>query len=346
MPLYQETPYSITPNPTGDNGPAIRSALLAGYRWIQINGPICPISTKIDLHRPTDKYPYHGTVIEPGPGIEKVTVDSTGIGRNPNVPSDPSYAAIDYQGNVRPGSYLTSQAYVNQLEIFVGDSSVYTNGDWIVISDASTNFAAMPLPLDGPMEVRQVLFVNPGRLTINRALKREHPNGAIVAKVTPIRNVLIRGLEFTGNSAVGVHLHYAQNCTISTITSTNWRGRALVLLDNGGENNLVLDCYCTGTEAGGGPTQNAWGVVAEGQDNSMLVNCGGERCGNGSSLNYCIDTLAINARAQLNNCNVNPHFASIRSGFIRPRTGSPLIIDTNISDDCVDCFILNKQPFA
>lgn len=345
MNAYPDTPYIFTPNADLDNGIRLRSILLAGYRWIQINGPLCPIATRVPLNKP-DGTPAHDLVIEPAPGIEKVTIDPSGIGRNPNAPSDPSYAAFDYQGKVLPASYLVREAYLNQSELFVADPAKYAPGDWIVISDASTNFDAMPLPLDGPMEVRQVLRVSSGSIIVNRALKRGHPNGAIVALCTPIRNVYIRGLEFTGNCAVGVHLHYAQHCVVQDITSKAWRGRVLVLIDNGGENNTVLDCYCTGTEPGVGPTQNAWGVVMEGQDSSRMINCGGELCGNGSAMNYCIDSVSISARARRCNVNVGNYTSSLRCGFLRPRTELPLILDSVTTDNCTECYIFEKQPFS
>ena len=344
MSIYSSTPYVFTPNPNADNGPQIRSILKAGYRWLQINGAVCPIGTTVLLNR-EDNWPYSGQIIEPAPGIDKVTIDCSGVGRNPDQPSDPSYAAIDYQGNVRPGSYLTTPAYVNTTQIFVGDSSKFTNGEWVVISDASTDFPNMPLPLDGPMEVRQVIYVLSDSLIVNRVIKRDHPQGAIVAKCTPIQNVYIRNLEFTGNAAVGLHMHYAQHCVIDGITSSNWTGRSMLLIDNGGEYNTILNSYCTGTEPGLGPTQNAWGVVVEGQDSTRMINSGGERCGNGSSMNYCIDTVSVNARARLNNVNVNPNFGSIRSGFIRPRIGSPVVLDWIIGADCVDCYVVAPQPF-
>ncbi|WP_232965750.1 hypothetical protein [Pseudomonas palleroniana] len=322
------------------------SALLdAGYLWLQINGDICPIGTPVLLNR-SDGWPYHGAIIEPAPGFEKVTIDVSGVGRNPNEPTDPSYAGIDYQGNVRPGSYLTAPAYVNTTQIFVDDTSPYTNGSWIVISDASTDFNTYPMPLDGPMEVRQVIYVLADSLIVNRVIKRDHPVNAIVALCDPIRNVYIRNLEFTGNAAVGLHMHYAQHCIIEKITSVDWTGRCMLLLDNGGENNLILDSYCSGTEPGVGPEQNAWGVVVEGQDSTRIVNSGGELCGNGAAMTYSIDTVFVGTRARENNVNAAVTFACIRSGFLKPKTEDPLILDTYISDDSIDCYIVEPQPFS
>lgn len=339
MTLHVDTPYVFTPSLSRDNGPQMRSILQAGYRWIQINGDKLRLDSTVPFNK-SDGTPIHGLVLEPAPGIEKVTVDPTGIGRNPNVPSDPSYAAFDYQGGVTPASYLTREAFLNQNELFVGDASKYTNGDWIVISDASTNFEVMPLPLDGPMEVRQVLRVLGSSIVIKDALKTGHPNGAIVAKVTPIREVYVRGLEFTGNCAVGLHMHYAQNCVWQDITSVNWKGRVMALMDNGGSNNLIIDSYCTGTEPGSGADQNAWGVVMEGQDGSKMVRCGGELCGNGSAMNYCIDSVSVAARAKQCNVNVGVYTKSLRSGFLSPETSAPLILDTYIGADCTDGYIV------
>lgn len=340
----QQQPYIFTPNPVADNGPAIRSALLAGYRRIWINGSSCPIGTTVTMNNPIDFTPYHGTVIEPAPGISKVNIDASGIGRNQNDLTDTHYSAFDYQGNVKAASYLTSSASINSTQIFVADSTKYTNGDWIVISDNSTSPSTYLYPVDGPMEVRQVLYVLTGSIIVDKAFKRSHPVNAIVAICTPIRDLFFRGLEFAGDCTVGLHAHFAQSCTFSNITSVNWTGRCMLLVDYGGSNNLLVDSYCTGTTPGAGPGQNAWGVVVEGQDSTHIVNCGGEKCGNGTAMNYSIDTISFNAQARLNNVNVNPNFGSIRSGFIRPRTASPIIADWVIGQDCVDCYVFEPQP--
>jgi len=344
MSIYSDTPYVFTPDPNVDNGPQIRSILLAGYRWLQINGTECPIGTTVLLNR-DDNWPYSGQIIEPAPGIDKVTIDVSGIGRNPLDPTDPSYAAIDYQGNVRPGSYLTAPAYVNTTEISVADTSPYTNGSWIVISDASTDFDTYPMPLDGPMEVRQVIYVLANSLIINRVIKRDHPENAIVALCEPIKNVYIRNLEFTGDCAVALHMHYAQQCVIENITSSDWAGRTLLLLDNGGEYNTILNSYCTGTEAGTEDDQNTWGVVVEGQDSTRIINSGGENCGVGQGMNYCIDTVSVNAMARFNTVNVGVYTSSIRSGLLRPQVASPLVLDSVITDDCENCYIVEPIQF-
>lgn len=344
MAIYADTPYVFTPDPNADNGPQIRSIMKAGYRWLQINGTKCPIGTTVLLNR-DDNWPYSGQIIEPAPGIDKVTIDCTGIGRNPESPSDPSYAAIDYEGNVRPGSYLTAIAHVNTTQIFVADTSPYINGSWIVISDASIDFNTYKMPLDGPMEVRQVIYVLADSLIVNRVIKREHPVNAIVALFDPIKNVYIRNLEFTGNCAVGLHMHYAQHCVIENITSVDWTGRCMLLLDNGGEYNTILNSYCTGTDPGIEGDQNTWGVVVEGQDSTRIINSGGENCGVGQGMNYCIDTVSINAIGALNTVNVGVYTASIRSGLLRPQVASAGIFNTIVTADCEDCYIVDPIYF-
>ncbi len=344
MAIYVDTPYVFTPNPDADNGPQIQSILKAGYRWLQINGTQCPIGTTVLLNR-DDQWPYSGQIIEPAPGIDKVTIDVSGIGRNPVEPTDPSYAAFDYEGNVRAGSYLTATAYVNTTQIFVADTTPYTNGSWIVISDASTDFDTYPMPLDGPMEVRQVIYVLADSLIVNRVIKRQHPENAIVALCDPIKNVYIRNLEFTGNCTVGLHMHYAQHCVVENITSVDWTGRCMLLLDNGGEYNTIINSYCIGTEPGIEDEQSAWGVVVEGQDSTRIINSGGEQCGVGQGMNYCIDTVSVNAMGRFNTVNVGVYTASIRSGLLRPQVASPVILNTVITDDCEDCYIVEPIPF-
>ncbi|WP_223815879.1 hypothetical protein [Pseudomonas chlororaphis] len=116
-------------------------------------------------------WPYGGQIIEPAPEIDKVTIDCSGVGQNPHLPSDPSYAAIDYEGNIRLGSYLTVTAHVNTTQVFVVDTTPYTNGSWIVILDASTDFNVYTMPLDGPIEVRRVIYVLADSLITNRVVK-------------------------------------------------------------------------------------------------------------------------------------------------------------------------------
>lgn len=345
MSIYPSTPYVITPDPESDNGPAIISALAQGNRWIQIDGTSCPIGTRVDLND-TAGQPYHGVIIEPAPGISKVTIDSSGVGRSPTDPTNPSFAAIDYEGWVRPASYMTVAATAGANMIEVADITKYSNGQWIVISSNNTNFPVQPLPTDGPMEVRQIIARRGGTLTLDRVLKRDAPLGSVVATVRPIQNVYIRDLEFTGNSTIGLHMHYAQHCTVERITSSDWSGRCMLLIDNGGSFNTVIDSYCTGIEPGIGPTQNTWGVVVEGQDSTRIINSGGEFCGEGMGMNYCIDTVSIDARGSRNTVNVGVHTASIRSGFLRPKASRPVIANTVITADCVDCYMVDVQPWT
>ncbi|WP_060483757.1 hypothetical protein [Pseudomonas sp. NBRC 111123] len=345
MSIYPASPFVITPDPSEDNGPAIINALKDGYRWIQINGTSCPIGTRVDLND-TDGQPYHGVIIEPAPGISKVTIDSSGVGRSPTDPTNPSYAAIDYEGWVRPASYMTAAAPAGSYMIDVADITQYSNGQWIVISSANTDFATQSLPTDGPMEVRQIIARGGSSLTLDRVLKRDTPKNAVVATCRPIQNVYIRDLEFTGNSTIGLHMHYAQHCTVERITSSNWRGRCMLLIDNGGSYNTIIDSYCTGVEPGIGGEQNTWGVVVEGQDSTRIINSGGELCGEGMGMNYCIDTISIDARGSKNTVNVGVHTASLRSGFLRPKASRPVIVNTVITPECVDCYMIDVQPWT
>lgn len=341
---YQTIPFLLTPNPAADNGPAIRDALAAGRRWIQINGNTCPIGTRVDFNDPVTKAPYHNVVIEPAPGIGVVTCDVSGIGRDLSNLTNTLYSAFDYQGDVRPASYLSAASGVNTTQVYVQNASLYSPGEWVVISDMSTNPSATLLPLDGPMEVRQILYRLADSLIFSQALKRAHPLNAVVCKITPLRGLVMRGLRFTGDCSIAIHGHFLQGCTFSNIKTDAWTGRCMLLLDYGGSNNLTIECFCEGTVPGAGVGQSAWGVAFEGQDNTRSYHCGGTHCGNGHTMNYCIDTMAVEALAYYNNVNVNVHFASLRSGFINSSTAYPVILDYAISSDCVDCYIHNPQP--
>lgn len=340
---YPTIPFLLTPNPTADNGPALRGALAAGYRWIQVNGNVCPISTRVDFNDPVTKAPYHNVVIEPAPGVGPVTCNVSGIGRDAADLTNTLHSAFDYQGNVQPASYLSAATGVGDLEAPVQNPPLYAPGDWVVISDMSTNPAVKLLPVDGPVEVRQVLSCTTSALVFSQALKRPHPVNAVVCKVTPLRGLVMRGLRFTGDCTVGIHGHFLQGCTFSNIKTVDWTGRVMLLLDYGGSNNLAIDCFCEGTDPGAGVGQNAWGVAFEGQDNTRSYHCGGSYCGNGHTMNYCIDTIAVESLAYYNRVNINVHFSSLRSGFLNSSTSNAEIIDYMVSSDSVDCYIHNPQ---
>ncbi|CAJ0818875.1 right-handed parallel beta-helix repeat-containing protein [Ralstonia flaminis] len=345
MSIYPSTPYIFTPSPDSDNGPQISGLLATGFRWIQIDGDTCPIGTPISL-QDANKNPYDGVIIEPSPNFSTVTIDTSGIGRNLVAPTDPSYAAFEYNGNLDSAGYLTQTASADRTEIFVNDGSLYSPGDWVFISSASTDPEQYLLPVDGPMEVASVVYTSARSLILNKKIKRSHPTNAIVAKCKPIRNLVFRSLEFTGDSAVGIHIHMSHDGLFERITTANWQGRTMLLLDNGGAHNTVIDCYCVGTTAGIGAGQSTWGIALEGQEYSRVINSGGEQCGAGVTLNYCYDTMVVGARAKNNTVNVGVYTQSIRTGFIRPRTASPQILDNVITDGCVDCYMISPQPLV
>lgn len=342
---YASAPILFTPDPAADNGPALTALLVAGERWIQIAGDSCPIGTTVVMWD-NNGLPTNNLVIEPAPGIEKVLIDVSGIGRDPVVPSNPSYAAFDYDGNFAEASFLTAVAGSGSLICEVDDGSLYTAGDWILVSDASTDPQNYLLPVDGPMEIRQIVGINGDELTVDRAWKRSHAVNVIVALAVPFFGGSFRGLQFTGNATVGVHMHMARGCQFSDITTTAWRGGTMLLVDGGGADNIITDCYCEGVEPGGGSSQNAWGVSLEGQDGTRLYRSGGQRCSQGVVANYCIDTLLVEPFGHSNTTNIFVGFQSLRTNVLRPYTATPILNDLFVSGDSIDCQIFNPQNFA
>src|SRR5207247_10534862 len=96
----------------------------------------------------------------------------------------------------------------------------------------------------------------------------------------PLRNVLFLTLRFTSDNnagpEIGINMHMAFNAEISNVSSVNWRGNSLVLIDNGGRNNTIKDCYATGVNIPG-DLPNVWGIAVEGQEGTTIINCGAER---------------------------------------------------------------------
>ena len=339
--MYDTSPTLYAPI-AGDNGPGIKALIEAGKRWIQVNGAACPIESRIVV---TDGgVPAHGLWIEPAPGIDRVLIDVSGIGRDPDVPTNPSYSAFEYPGLQAQAGYLTAPAAVGDRTITVNNGALYTAGAWIFLSDTSTNPGYL-LPLDGPMESRQVLSRAGNVLTLDEPLRRAHAANVIAALHQPIMGVRMRGLRFTGNAAGGIHLHSAHGAIISDVDSVDWRGRFMVLLDNGGRGNLIDTVFCQGTEPGAGPTQNAWGVAMEGQEDTRSVRSGGTLCGNGHLMNYCTDTVATDVVAYANNVNDNINYQSLRCYSLRPRTALAAVAETLVSNDCVDCAIIGRLEY-
>ena len=339
------TPYSYLPSPDADNGPALRNLIATGERWIQIAGDECPIRTTVRLLDSNGK-PAHGLVIEPAPGIERVRIDVSGIGRDPTAPTNPSYAGFEYSGNETPAGFLASAAIAGDSSVGVNDGTLYGVDGWIFLSAASTDPNHYLLPQDGPMEVRRVVSIDENKLTLDRPLKRAFPANAIACHCEPLFDARFRDLCFVGDAAVGLHMHLAHNCTYTRITSADWRGRAMLLIDNGGRDNVIAGCFCVGTEPGGGVTQNTWGVAVEGQDGTRILNSGGMRCANGLIANYCIDTSALEPVAHSNNVNVYIGFSSLRTTVTRPFTATGVQMDCGVSSDSVNCLIQDRQDYS
>jgi len=138
-------------------------------------------------------------------------------------------------------------------------------------------------------------------------------------------------------------MHLAFNAEISNVSSVNWRGASLILIDNGGRNNTIKDCYATGVNSPG-DLPNVWGIAVEGQEGTMIINCGAERYNLGIFINYSVDTFAVNSSVKDSTyvgLSVSPDIEgnpSINSGFIGGRVlggGYGAYVGTN----CVDCVV-------
>jgi hypothetical protein len=358
-----QSPHIFTPSGR-DDAAALRAALTA-HRWVQIKGTDIRIDTPIHLENyPGD--PLHNILIEPAPGINQTTVHSA-IKQDATNPTNPSRSVFNYDGGFVPGSFLTASVPAGVMSVTIRDpqllwsdgrrSRPFRVGDYIFLNDTSrvadlTSQYAKGVQ-DGAAEVRQILLIAPSgkpgelRLTLEAPLRRPHKATVVVAHCEPIRNAVFRNLRFTTDNQpgprVGIHLHMAFNAEISNISSVNWRGASLILLDSGGRNNLIKDSYATGVNI---PDDhpNLWGIAAEGQEGTMIVNSGADRHTMGIVINYSTDTFAMNSLVQgITNTSLvvgpdvegNP---SIKSGFIGGRVlGGGL--GASIGQNCVDCVV-------
>src|SRR5204863_6443705 len=126
-------------------------------------------------------------------------------------------------------------------------------GDYIYVNDTSrvpdVGVGYVQDVQDGATEVRQILAIEPSRspgelrLYLESPLRRPHQATITVAHCNPLRNVVFRNLRFTSDNnagpRIGIHMHLAFNAEISNVTSVNWRGASLILIDNGGRNNTI-----------------------------------------------------------------------------------------------------------
>lgn len=338
---YDTTPVTYTPI-VGDNGPGIEALIESGERWIKINGSTLRLDTTVDLR--DGGLPADYLIIEPADGIAKVTVNVDGIGRDPVTPSNPSYAGFGYEGNRTTASYLSSSVTAGSITLPVNSDAGYTAGDWINVSNASVVPGVTLQPLDGPGAKYKVISKAANVLTLDRRTERDHPNNATVSKCVPIIGLKIRGLEFTGDCAVGIHIHDDINGVYEDITSDNdWTGRVVTLIDNWCIGSKLNRCFGRGQVPGVGLGESTWATAIEGGSGVRYSDCGGEGNGTGLLVNYCYDTIGTGTLAYNNNVNVSILNESIDCFDMSPRTTGALIVDTSVSGSNINCQIVDRR---
>jgi hypothetical protein len=292
--------------------------------WVQIQSPTITLLNPVILKH-SNGAPINNVIIEPAPSITGTIQVNTffhailvaGCSNRQLVKClspNPSRAAFEYDGSFTSGFILNANAPVGATSIVIKTptsslSKKFVVGEFAYLNDATTT----GMVGDGTMELRQVTNVNPSpdgltaTLTLDRALNRPHVggvNGITVAHAVPILNTTIRNLKFTSISSterfhprVGIHLHLAKNAYIREITSTNWEGFSLVLLDTGGIGNRVRNTFAVGTGASDtdSPPQryNGWGIGVEGQEGTSLEYSGARGFSEGIIINYSYNTTVI-----------------------------------------------------
>ncbi|KTE24444.1 MULTISPECIES: hypothetical protein [unclassified Sphingopyxis] len=339
--MYDANPTIFVPVPGVDNGPAIRALLASGKRWIQINGSALRLDTPVLLE--DDGVPADFVHIQPHPSIATVVVDPSGIGRDAGDPTNPSYAAFEYGGKRTTAGYLSALVAAGSRVLPVNNGALYAPGDWINVSNASTNPGATLLPLDGPGAKYRVEAVVGNNLTIDRPTERAHPNNATASKCKPLVGAIIEGLTFTGDCTVGIHIHDDINGTYRGIRTVGWTGRVGVLIDNWNIGSLIDDCFITGTTPGTGALESAWGVAIEGGSGSRYSQCGGTMCGTGITINYGYDVRGVDTLAFSNTVNVAQLTECVDCFNIRPRTANASALDVSESGSNVNCAVVDRR---
>ena len=363
---FAQSPYLFTPSGR-DDAAALRAALIA-YRRVQINGTDIRIDTPINLVT-DDGVPLHNVLVEPVPGISRTTIHTAIQDTNP---PRADRSVFNYNGGYEPGSFLTATVPAGVMSVTIRDPELlvwwltssdirrirpFRVGDYICLNDTSrvpdVTVGYAKDVQDGATEVRQILAIEPSRspgevrLYLESRLRRPHQATVTVAHCKPLRNVVFRNLRFTSDNnsgpRIGIHMHLAFNAEISNVSSVNWRGASLILIDNGGRNNIIKDCYATGVNSPG-DQPNVWGIAVEGQEGTRIINCGAERYNLGIFINYSVDTFAVNSSVKDSTfvgLSVSPDIEgnpSINSGFIGGRVlggGLGAYVGTN----CVECVV-------
>ncbi len=359
-------PYVFTPSGADDSA-SLRDALIQ-YRWVQIDGPDVRIDAPINLEDQSGQ-PLHNVVIEPIPGLPSVRVH-TGIQQNSGpFGSDPSRSVLNYNGGFSVGGFLTAPVGAGEIVLRVRDprrlvhefdgyaASPFEPDQYVCLSDTSRveslDSAVAREARDGALESRRITHVLPSAepdemiLLVDAPLRRSHAALVAATHCRPIERVTIRNLRFTSDGGpgprAGIHLHTAFGASLSGITSEDWRGFALILIDAGGRGNTVSDSFAVGVNTATDCT-SGWGIALEGQEHSLIVNSGAERHCVGIVINWSISTLAVNSRvsqAEFIGLDVNSDTEgnpSIDSGY---QGGSVAGggLGANIGPNCQNCVI-------
>jgi hypothetical protein len=372
------TPYRFVPSGVGVDDASRLQDVIRVHRWVQIDGPAIQIDQPVKLETRAGE-PLHNLLIEPSPAHATVRVH-TRISNNLQDPTNPKYSPFDYDGNLMPGSYLLAATNAGSTFVDVQTPStipvsrppeVFKPGDTVYVNDATTypNPLLSPLaPHDGAMEVRQVIGVRQDgsttRLELDRPLNRPHHSGVIAARAEPLRFVQFRNLEFSSDfnvdassnaePRVGIHLHMAYRALIEGISSLDWGGFSLILLDTGGVQNVVRNVQARGA----GPMRlglNGWGIALEGQEESRIESSSVTKFWEGIVINYSFKTIAYDSLAFDNHdvgMTVNsdggmyfdtrpdrPRHGSVASGFVRARISGTSAIGAHVGPYCQDCLV-------
>lgn len=313
-------PYRFVPRGKGRDDSARLQALLdEGVRWIQVAGPDIQLDVPVLLGMPSRTDPlqmqaYHGFTFEPAKGIDRVTVHSA-LGYDLNNPTNPSYAVFEWNGGYLPAGRLADQAVPGDRAIRVDVPQHYQVGDYIYISDTSLN-PEWGYPVDGSLEVRQVVSLEGDRLKLDRPLRRPHLSYAplpgsnevvrpVVALCHPIFNVRMRRLTFSGFANIGIHMHTAWGAQLEDIDTRDWKGGTLILMDTGGGRNLIRNVSYRADRTGGGQAFFGWGLAVEGQEDTVIQNAVVSGAQTGLLINYSLNTWGVEVHCTGNEVNFN-----------------------------------------
>lgn len=125
-------------------------------------------------------------------------------------------------------STIIQDALIGQDTIWLSESSLFTVGDYIMITEDDAHLVTSSWALNSTGQINKIVDINDEQIILKSKLRRSFSieNIAHVYKINPVKNVKIENisierLDSTDTQTSNIYLDYAANCQIKCIESYN-----------------------------------------------------------------------------------------------------------------------------